>query len=69
MKKNKLTAIICASFADLVAGSESYNDYYSLNEALRLVQQMPREEIEQNDITGMLNPHLDYIAENWNDYE
>ena len=69
MKKNKLVSIICTTFADLVAGDENYNDYYSLNEALRMVQQMPCEDIEQDDITGLLNPHLDIIAENWKDYE
>lgn len=64
MKKNKLIASICQSFADLVAGCDDYCDYYSLYEALQIVQELG-EDIERWQIESMLNPHLDIIYENW----
>ena len=46
MKKNKLIAIICQHYADMVAGCEDYEDYCSLQMALDIaVNKMP------NDLT------------------
>ena len=64
MKKNKLIAAVCQTFADFVAGCDDYCDYYSLNEALQIVQELG-EDIERWQIADMHNPHLDAIWEEW----
>ena len=68
MKKNKLISAICQTFADLVAGCDDYCYYYSLNEALRIAQNELGENIERWQVEGWLNPHLDTISENWEEW-
>ncbi len=68
LRKNKLVALICQSYVDMVKGCSSHNDYYSLEDALRIVKELG-ENISRIDIIGRLNPHLDIIAENWDEYE
>lgn len=67
MKKNKLIAAVCETFADFVAGYDDYCDYYSLNEALQIVQELD-DDIERWQIVAMRNPHLDIISENWEEW-
>lgn len=68
MKKNKLVALICQSFADMVAGNEDYCDYYSLHEALQVAHNYLMNEVGKEDIMHYLNPHLDMIAEKWEEF-
>lgn len=69
MKKNKLIAIICQHYADMVAGCEDYEDYCSLQMALDIaVNKMPND-LTREDVEGWLNPHLDAIYEDWESYE
>lgn len=65
MKKNKLVALICRNFADMVAGCDDYEDYYSLEDALRIARVELGENVSRLDVEGWMNPHLDMIAENW----
>ena len=68
MKRNKniVMAAVCSHFCDMVSGCD-YRDYETLFEALRKVECLG-EEIEPEDIQGYGNPHLDCIAEAWEQY-
>lgn len=71
MKQNKLVAAICQDFADWVDifdGCGEYDDYTSLFEALNIATEKLPSEVEREDVEGWLNPHLDVIHENWEDY-
>lgn len=67
MKKNKLVAEICHNFADLVSGCDNYDDYYSLKEAIEIALNKLPDDIDREDVDGWLNPHLDWLAEEWDD--
>ena len=69
MKKNKLVAEICLNFAGFVLGCDNYDDYYSLKEAIEIALNKLPEDIEREDVEGWLNPHLDCLAEEWDDIQ
>lgn len=74
MKRNELVAHICQNFADMVAGCETYEDYASLMDALdiainKLPEVVENEDVEKEDIQGWLNPHLDMIADDWEEWK
>ena len=69
MKKNILISHICTHFAGMVAGDDSYDDFFSLQEALHIAIQKLPDDIEKEDLRGWKNPHLDYMFEEWKSYE
>lgn len=69
LPKNKVLALVCQNYADIVDGNDEYNDYASLEEAIDVVINKLDDEIAKDDLEGWLNPHLDSIYENWEEYE
>jgi hypothetical protein len=68
MRKNKVIAFICIHFANLAEAYEGlgeYEDYYSLEEAIRIVTTKLPKVIERDDLQGWHNPHTDYLYESW----
>ena len=68
MKKCELVAAICKHYINLSECITGYDDYGSLEEALRIAQNIDQEQICKMDVEGWKNPHLDYIAENFEEY-